>query len=123
MHYLTLTKDDQWHQFCVARVGNTGETNLFIDGSNPHSNSYSRFILPGSTPLSGGKMHLGGSEFPGEISGVNIWDKILTDDEISKMAQSCGVNAGNLKDWFDIKHELTLSKYTVTTPSTCTTGM
>lgn len=116
-------KDDtKWHHFCVVRDSNSGETKVFADGVNP--NSHRRFMLPRRVPLAGGKMYFGGfgnyENFRGVISDFNIWDRILTDDEIAKMAQSCdGGNRGNVKDWSDMKKELTLSKYTLTTPSKC----
>lgn len=68
-------------------------------------------------------MHFGGFHkvnFEGVISELNFWDRMLTEDEIAKMSQSCdGSYRGNVKDWGDIKDELAPSYYTVTKPSTC----
>lgn len=117
-------KDDKWHHFCVVRDSNSGETITFVDGVNTYENHNTEFMLPRRVPLAGGKMFFGGSGFYQNsglaISDFNIWDRILTDDEIAKMAQSCdGGNRGNVKDWSDMKNELTLSKYKLTTPSKC----
>lgn len=119
---MRFQKDDKWHLFCVNRESGTGVMKVFIDGRNPYASSSYNVYEEGRVPEAEGTMHLGGfgqDNFPGKISGVNIWDRLLTDTEIFKMAKSCGDVAGNLKDWYDIKSELTLSKYTVITPSHC----
>ncbi|XP_031555977.1 uncharacterized protein LOC116292765 [Actinia tenebrosa] len=121
-----VKNDNGWHHFCVTRDSNSGSTNLYGNGIKENADISNQFMIPRAVPMAEGKMHFGGfgvNNFPGEISGLNIWGKILSEDEIAKIAQSCdGSNPGNVKNWSDIKNELNLSKYTITSPSKCKTN-
>ena len=39
--------------------------------------------------------------FSGEMTSINLWDRALTDAEISKLAQSCSAGKGNLVSMAD----------------------
>lgn len=99
----------------VKRISDIG----YGDGIN----SYKTFLHTKSGPQAEGEIHVGAAvnvkPFVVRISDLNIWDRMLSDDEIAKMAQSCGSNQGNMKNWYDIKNELNLDLYNVKEPSTC----
>ena len=51
---------------------------------------------------------LGGSfqasqSFIGEMTGVNIWDHVIGDEEIKSMSMSCHSGVGNVFQWPDFK--------------------
>lgn len=49
--------------------------------------------------------------FEGKISGLNVWESILSHQEVRKMAlQSCDDSAGSCKDWYEIKSALNPEK-------------
>jgi len=39
--------------------------------------------------------------FVGDISHLNIWDRVLTDDDLANLAYSCQASEGNVKAWGD----------------------
>ena len=44
--------------------------------------------------------------FIGEMTGVNIWDHLIKDDEIMRMSKSCLTGVGNVFQWRDFKDHL-----------------
>ena len=44
--------------------------------------------------------------FVGEMTGVNIWDHVIDDEEIKRMSKSCLAGAGNVFQWSDFKPHL-----------------
>ena len=44
--------------------------------------------------------------FIGEMTGVNIWDHVITDQEITRMSRSCLTGVGNVYQWRDFKAHL-----------------
>lgn len=113
-----FAKDNKWHHYCVTRNSVTGDTSLFLDGEK----KVTHVLSQGLTPSSEGRMRIGGfgtTNFEGKISGLSIWNRLLTEVEVHKLAQSCGDSAGSLKDWYDIKSELTMGKYILHEPTAC----
>ena len=41
--------------------------------------------------------------FIGEMTGVNIWDHVIKDQEIMRMSKSCLTGVGNVFQWRDFK--------------------
>ena len=41
--------------------------------------------------------------FIGEMTGVNIWNHVIKDQEIKRMSQSCLIGVGNVFKWRDFK--------------------
>jgi len=41
--------------------------------------------------------------FIGEMTGVNIWDHVIRDQEIMRMSKSCLAGEGNVFKWRDFK--------------------
>ncbi len=44
--------------------------------------------------------------FIGEMTGVNIWDHVIKDKEITRMSKSCHTGVGNVFQWSDFKAHL-----------------
>ena len=44
--------------------------------------------------------------FIGEMTGVNIWDHVITDQEITGMSKPCLTGVGNVFQWRDLKAHL-----------------
>ena len=44
--------------------------------------------------------------FIGEMTGVNIWDHVVKDQEINRMSKSCLTGVGNVFQWSDFKAHL-----------------
>ena len=44
--------------------------------------------------------------FIGEMTDVNIWDYVITDQEITRMSRSCLTGVGNVYQWRDFKAHL-----------------
>ena len=44
--------------------------------------------------------------FIGEMTDVNIWDHVITDQEITRMSKSCLTGVGNVFQWRDFKAHL-----------------
>ena len=40
--------------------------------------------------------------FKGEMTGINIWDHVLSAADISKLAESCSAGEGNVKSMADL---------------------
>lgn len=116
----SLVKDSNWHFICMNRDNANGDMALYIDGTKRKS----KILAPGMAPEVGGTMYLGAissghTNFKGQLSGVNIWDRLLTDSEIANMATSCGRASGNVIDWFEIKEKLPEDKFEFIIPSDC----
>ncbi|PFX33547.1 neuronal pentraxin-2-like [Stylophora pistillata] len=41
--------------------------------------------------------------FIGEMTGVNIWDHVIKDQDIARMSKSCLTGVGNVFQWRDFK--------------------
>ena len=44
--------------------------------------------------------------FIGEMTDLNIWDHVITDQEITHMSKSCLTGVGNVYQWRDFKAHL-----------------
>jgi len=44
--------------------------------------------------------------FIGEMTGVNIWDHVIKEQEIKRMSKSCLTGVGNVIQWSDFKPHL-----------------
>ena len=84
-----------------------GNYSLYLDGTLIQSGD--GFGPP--TPITGGgTFHVGQrllhdgtyditKSFEGKLSQVNIWDEIMTADEIKSISKSCYNNVGTILDW------------------------
>ncbi|XP_067859867.1 neuronal pentraxin-2-like [Heptranchias perlo] len=102
--------DDKWHHICVTWTTRDGMWEAYQDGQ---SRGTGENLAPWHPIKAGGVLILGQEQdtvggrfdatqaFVGELSHFNIWDRILTTDDIRSMA-NCSANlAGNIIPWID----------------------
>lgn len=41
--------------------------------------------------------------FIGEMAGINVWDRVLSEQEISELSKSCSAGTGNIVSMVDLK--------------------
>lgn len=74
----------------------------YIDGA---STSFPERVGDGVTFSSGGRLLFGAvqakasNQLEGEVSYVNVWDKVLSEASIQSIAHSCRAETGNLLQW------------------------
>ncbi|XP_022799718.1 sushi, von Willebrand factor type A, EGF and pentraxin domain-containing protein 1-like [Stylophora pistillata] len=100
--------DGKWHHICVTWENTAGSWKLFKDGRVASSGTV---LSKGHTIRGGGYLTLGqeqdtvgggfdaGQSFIGKLAGVNIWDHVLSNQEITRMSQSCQVGVGDVFRW------------------------
>ncbi|XP_028399986.1 sushi, von Willebrand factor type A, EGF and pentraxin domain-containing protein 1-like [Dendronephthya gigantea] len=105
--------DGRWHHICITWQAKGGRYLFFKDGrkvgSGTISDSVGKLIPGKGTWVLGQDQDSVGGGFnanqsaTGELTGVNIWDKVLSSFEIVKMSRNCkaGGPAGNVKTWGD----------------------
>lgn len=105
--------DGLWHHICTTWQSKNGHYSFYKDGKKVGNGSFSDTIgkpIPakGTWVLGQDQDSLGGGfqahqSAMGELTGVNVWDKVFPAKEILKMSKSCisGGNAGNVKSWTD----------------------
>jgi hypothetical protein len=100
--------DNVWHHLGFAWSNTNGRWDVLVDGT---PRAIRQSVKTGQIIPGGGMLVIGqyyttsgfetGAGFLGKISGVNIWDKALTGEEIETMAQSKGNEEGNILRWFN----------------------
>ncbi|XP_043567290.1 neuronal pentraxin-2-like isoform X1 [Chiloscyllium plagiosum] len=102
--------DGKWHHICITWTTRDGMWEAFQDGQ---SQGTGENLAPWHPIKAGGDLILGQEQdsvggrfdatqaFVGELSHFNIWDRILTLEDIRSMA-NCSANlAGNIIPWID----------------------
>ena len=56
--------------------------------------------------------------FVGDLSGLNMWNKVLSGEEISSMSKQCHSGEGNVFKWSDFKSDVH-GDAKVVEPSSC----
>ncbi|XP_078667420.1 neuronal pentraxin-2-like [Branchiostoma floridae x Branchiostoma belcheri] len=96
--------DGQWHTICTTWSSSDGAWQLYADGVLTASGSGFRMggrVRTGGTWILGQDQDVVGGEFEahqsfiGELSGVNLWDRVLSPAEIGV---DCSYH-GNVIDW------------------------
>ncbi|CAH3168318.1 unnamed protein product, partial [Pocillopora meandrina] len=105
--------DGKWHHICFAWENTAGSWKLFKDGSLGASG---RGFAKGRLIRGGGHLVLGQDQdklggdfqeyqsFIGEMADVNIWNHVISDQEVRRMSKSCLTGTGNLFQWGDFKY-------------------
>ncbi|KAL9979817.1 hypothetical protein ACROYT_G017534 [Oculina patagonica] len=104
--------DGKWHHICATWENTAGSWKMYKDGKLGGSGTgrQTGHVIPagGALVLGQEQDSVGGSfddkqNFIGEMTGVNIWDHVITDQEILRMSQSCQSGEGNVFKWSDFK--------------------
>lgn len=97
---VTIT-DGIWHHVCVT-LGNDAFELYFNGDLKASTTADGIFIRKGGKLIFGQDQDCVGGcfdqvqSFQGEMTGINIWDHVITKEEISALAESCTVGKGNL---------------------------
>ena len=94
--------DGSWHHLCVLWTNNGGVATAYRDGVPA---SFSERVGDGVAFNSGGNLLFGATkakrsnQLEGEVSYVNLWDKVLSEASIQSIVHSCQAETGNLLQW------------------------
>ncbi|XP_068741504.1 neuronal pentraxin receptor-like [Montipora capricornis] len=119
--------DGDWHHVCITWESTNGTWKVYKDGSVQASGSQlkSGYKLKTNGILTVGQEQdsFGGGFVPsqsylGELTGLNIWNRVLSFSEILIMSKSCHVGQGNVKKWSDFKVGIR-GNVRVISPSAC----
>jgi len=109
------TNDGKWHHICTTWENTAGSWKLYKDGK---ISAAGKGLETGHVVRSGGALVLGQDQdsvggsfqasqsFIGEMTGVNIWDHVIREQEIKRMSKSCLAGVGNVFQWRDFKPHL-----------------
>jgi len=109
--------DKKWHHICVTWNGESGVVMQYLDGVKKQAGTGLVWEYEG-----GGTLKMGDStSFPYDLSSFNLWDQVLSPENIKDMSKSCLRGIGNVKSWMDFK-DAARAKRTlqVVSPSVCT---
>ena len=119
--------DGKWHHVCTSWESADGSWNLYKDGSLGASGSRFKtgyktktdgiLIIGQEQDAFGGRFD-SNQNYIGELTGLNIWNRVLSPNEIANMSKSCHLGEGNVKKWSDFKVGIR-GNVMVITPSAC----
>ena len=102
--------DGKWHHLCLTWESTQGNYHVYIDGVMKAEGvaQIERVITKGALILGQEQdSYKGGFEssqsLQGNLTSVNLWDKVLTAQEVSVLAKSCTAGEGNIVKWSDLK--------------------
>ena len=125
---LTTVSDGEWHHICVSWESSSGSWKFYKDGGLIKEGTN---LKRGHTIRQGGTLAFGQDQdsvgggfeksqsFQGKLSGINVWDNVLTPDKIKNVSTSCVLNEednGNVYNWVEILREGAIR---LVEPSTC----
>lgn len=94
-----VLNDQQWHHICITWNGNSGVTQLYVDGVRGDA---SQGVLAKGSVTGGGKLSiLPEVTWPVHLTDLNLWKTVLSWEEIREASRSCVGKPGNLKRWQD----------------------
>ena len=108
--------DNNWHHYCISFSGESGIFTQYKDGIKSKSETGAAFEYDG-----GGVLEIGQKfEQAYQITGFNLWNRVLPPEEITDLATSCLKGIGNVKHWFDFSDlAKAISSMKVIAPSVC----
>ncbi|XP_068690536.1 neuronal pentraxin receptor-like [Montipora foliosa] len=119
--------DGNWHHVCITWESTNGSWKVYKDGNEQAQGSQ---LKTGYKIKTNGILTVGqeqdsfGGDFDptqsylGELTGLNIWNRVLSLSEILKISKSCHVGQGNVKKWSDFKVGIR-GNVRVISPSAC----
>ncbi|KAK3736370.1 hypothetical protein QZH41_006145 [Actinostola sp. cb2023] len=118
--------DGAWHHLAVTWQSNSGIWKTFLDGASiktsPTPFQQNHVIRGGGVMVAGQEQdEIGGGfnseeSFIGDMSQMNLWSRVLTDNEVYNLAQTCEHTQGDIVAWADFRESL-FGVYTVTPKS------
>ena len=59
------------------------------------------------------------TKYPYQITGLNLWDKVIAPEDIAEFSKACEKGNGNVKTWADFYDLARAENVTLVTPSAC----
>ena len=121
------TNDGYWHHICVSWESLAGTWEIYKDGKYQASGykvkAAHHIKTDGTLTIGQDQDSLGGDfdisqSYIGELTDLNIWNRVLNETEISNLSKSCHGGRGNVKKWSDFKVGIR-GDVRVISPSTC----
>ncbi|KAL9959489.1 hypothetical protein ACROYT_G032816 [Oculina patagonica] len=123
----TAVKNGTWRHVCTTWENTAGSYNLYIDGTLIVNGDNLKtghvienngiFILGQDQDSYGGEFQWYQSFF-GQMYGMNMWNRVLTAEEILHLSESCSYGVGNYLRWSDFVTGLH-GNVRKTSPATC----
>ena len=119
--------DGDWHQICTSWENKVGSWKTYKDGALQSSGSGLKrgyviktngILIVGQEQDSFGGRFDASQSFIGELTDLNIWNRVLSASEISKLSKLCHGGRGNVKKWSDFKVGIR-GNVRVVSPSAC----
>ncbi|XP_031550551.1 neuronal pentraxin-1-like [Actinia tenebrosa] len=105
--------DDQFHHICVTWTNVDGKFSFYLDGiSKSQGTRRSGHVIQKGTVVLGQMQssYKGGFErvqsHQGKLTSVNMWDKVLTPNEVTTIANKCSTAQGNVIKWSDFQNKI-----------------
>jgi len=104
--------DGKWHHICATWENTAGSWKFYKDGAVADQGQGLRkgHVIRGAGSLVLGQEQdsvAGGfsasQSFVGEMTSVNIWNRVIDHNEIASMSKSCLIGEGNVYKWSDFK--------------------
>jgi len=109
-----LFKDKAWHQVCMSWSTKTAAWSIYIDGKRDTYGTYNDFL---GRRLGTLKIVNSKSLNKMLITQVNLWDRVLNNQEIEAISKSCNNGIGSLLSWADLYDVAKKRRYIK--PSSC----
>ena len=101
--------DGDWHHVCLTWENNRGDLKGYIDGvMKSEGRKNPGRVIPGTGAVVLGQDQdevKGGFQleqsYQGNLTNVNLWDRVLTEEEVADLSRSCSVGEGNVIKWSD----------------------
>jgi len=119
--------DGDWHQICTSWENKVGSWKTYKDGALQSSGSGLKrgyviktngILIVGQEQDSFGGRFDASQSYIGELTDLNIWNRVLSASEISKLSKLCHGGRGNVKKWSDFKVGIR-GNVRVVSPSAC----
>ena len=102
---------------CVTISGESGVITTYLDGHRAKSETGIVQEFGGGGTLTIGEKY---PALPYQITGFNLWDRILPAAEIGELATSCLKGIGNVKHWLEFSDKAKeISALKINAPSIC----
>ena len=108
--------DGNWHSLCVTWASVGGNWSAYVDGKTNVRRQGNSFRDDHVVKFNGEQMVLGqkiqggafqeSCAFAGNISRVNMWDYVLSKDDVHTVATNCSIIAGNILKWRHFRNGL-----------------
>ena len=99
---------------CILWSSKTAAWSIYLDGKRDAYGTYNDFI---GRRIGRFKMGEAASRNKMRMTQVNLWNRVLTNQEIATFAKTCNQGIGDLVSWADLYDEAKSSRYSK--PSTC----